>query len=118
MRRDFDSMFPRSRGASQTRDSGQMNFDVSNVHDPTFEERIQRLTGQTSGKEGKTPSLPLQLVSANAKSEMHFNGQSLKIKDFQERIGDISPTFLAQARSKENSMRQSKSTNAIASVTT
>jgi hypothetical protein len=112
MRRDFDSMFPRSRGASQTRDSGQMNFDVSNVHDPTFEERIQRLTGQTSGKEVKAPSLP------NAKSEMHLNGQSLKIKDFQERIGDISPTFLAQARLKENSMKQSKSTNAIASAAT
>ena len=116
MRRDFDSMFPRSRGASQTRDSGQMNFDVSNVHDPTFDERIQRLTGQPSGKEAKhnlkAPSLP------NAKSEMHLNGQSLKIKDFQERIGDISPTFLAQARLKENSMKQSKSTNAIASATT
>ena len=113
-------MFPRSRGASQTRDSGQMNFDVSNVHDPTFDERIQRLTGQPSGKETKqnlkAPSLP------NAKSEMHLNGQSLKdsikIKDFQERIGDISPTFLAQARLKENSMKQSKSTNAIASATT
>jgi len=76
------------------------------------------LTGQTSGKEVKAPSLPLQLTTSNAKSEMHLNGQSLKIKDFQERIGDISPTFLAQARSKENSMRQSKSTNAIASVTT
>jgi hypothetical protein len=49
---------------------------------------------------------------------MHLNGQSLKIKDFQERIGDISPTFLAQARLKENSMKQSKSTNAIASATT